>query len=133
MRCPDCNKFVSMEFSDPEVSSIEVSEDGEVTASVTITRTCADCGNDLKTAELEMAVDLGKECEEHVNEAGQDVHDLDVEQGDVNQIEKGGGRYAKSYFGAEVCFTITCKCDKTFEVEGTMSDEIAASMMEECC
>jgi hypothetical protein len=133
MRCPDCNKFVSMEFSEPDVSDIQVSEDGEVTASVTLTRTCVDCGSDLKTAELELTCDMGKECEDHVNAEGQDIHDLTVEQDDVNQIEEGGGRYAKSYFGAEVCFTITCKCDRKFEVDGAMSDKVAASEMEECC
>lgn len=132
MRCPDCNKFVSMDFSDPEVEQITVSEEGEVEATVTLTRTCADCGNDLKTASLEMTSDLSKECEGHVNAEGTDTHDLDIKEDDVNQIEEGGRRYAKSYFGAEICFTITCKCDPKFEVTGSMSDKVAASEMEEC-
>lgn len=134
MRCPDCAKFVSMEFGDPQVEQLEVSPDGEVNCTVTLTRTCADCGNDLKTATLEMEADLSKQCMEHVNaDDSSDVHDLDIKEGDVNQIEKSGGRYSKSYFGAEICFTITCKCDPKFEVEGTVSDEVAASDMEECC
>lgn len=132
MRCPDCSKFVSMDFSEPEVDDIQVTEEGEVTASVILTRTCADCGGDLKTAQLEMTVDLGKECEEHVNKEGEEVHDLEIEAGDVNQIEEGGGRYKKAFYGAEVCFTITCACDKEWNVEGSMSDKVAASEMEEC-
>lgn len=132
MRCPDCNKFVSMEFSDPTVEEINVSEDGEVEANVTLTRTCTDCGSDLKTATLEMTSDCTKECIDHVNTEGSDTHDLDVKEEDINQIEEGGGRYAKSYFGAEVCFKITCKCDPKFEFSGSMLDKVAASEMEEC-
>lgn len=132
MRCPDCAKFVSMEFGDPEVEQLEVSPDGEVACTVTLTRTCADCGNDLKTASLEMEADFTKQCKDHVDAPG-DAHDLNITEGNVNQIEEGGGRYAKSYFGAEVCFTITCKCDPKFEVEGSVSDKVAASEMEECC
>jgi hypothetical protein len=122
-----------MEFADPEISDIQVTEEGEVTAMVTITRTCADCGSDLKNAELEMTVDLSKECEGHVNKEGEETYDLTIEENDVNQIEESGGRYKKAYFGAEVCFTITCTCDKEFSVEGSMSDKVAASEMEECC
>lgn len=135
MRCPDCAKFVSMEFGEPEVEQIDVTPEGEVTCSVTLTRTCADCGNDLKTASIEMELDLTEQCKDHLNseDSDDDTHDLEIEEGEINQIEEGGGRYAKSYFGAEVCFTITCKCDPKFTVEGNVSDKVAASEMEECC
>jgi hypothetical protein len=123
MRCPDCNKFVALDFQEPELDSIEVDCD-VVRATVRLVRCCADCGGELKEANLDLEFDLpGEFAEEHRD------HELEVEDTGIEQIEEGGGRYAKSYFGAVVLFTVTCSCGATFE--GEMSDKIAASYMEE--
>jgi hypothetical protein len=124
MRCPNCNKFVSLDFSEPEVENISVSDDGSVTAEVRIVRTCADCGDELKTASLslEVQVDVG----DHSGEG----HELEVEEDALEQIEEGGGRYKKSYFGARVDFTVSCSCGK-LSVSGGMEAKVAASGMDE--
>jgi hypothetical protein len=55
MRCPDCNKFVSYDESNPEVEGDpEVTEDGDVTVSVRVVLPCAECGQELKDCTLEL-------------------------------------------------------------------------------
>lgn len=139
MRCPDCNKFVSLEFQDPEVDNLEISDDAVVTATVRLVRNCAECGTEMKeaTLELEETHDITVEpFKDHINEKGETKHELEIEETGVDQIEEGGGRYAKSYFGATISYTVRCKCDEDkkderWEYEGTFGDKVAASAMEE--
>lgn len=141
MRCPGCNKFASLSFEEPTVESLEVSEDGIVTCTVSLSRTSECCGEEMKTAELELEEDLGAVLEEHCDkgeerEDGEDEHELDVEEDNVDQIEEGGGRYQKSYFGARVSFSVTCSCqpkDSSPLHSGSFEDKVAASEMEEAC
>lgn len=121
MRCPDCQKFVSLEFADPEVDSLEVG-DGAVSCTVRIVRNCGECGQELKEATLELSHDI-----DHDTEKGK--HTLEVEETGVDQIEEGGGRYKKSYFGASVSFKVECSCG--WSEEGTMDDKVQASGMDE--
>jgi hypothetical protein len=54
MRCPDCNKFVSLETQEPEVSDLQVEHNPPadkqsehtftITGSVRIVRVCGECG-----------------------------------------------------------------------------------------
>lgn len=117
--CPGCNKMVSLDFQDPEVSDLEY-DDGKITASVRILRNCAECGEEMKEATLEVDLDV-----EFCSGEG---HVVSVED-KLSQLEEGGGRYAKSYFGAEGTFDLKCSCGKTAEVQ--WSDKVAASEMEE--
>ncbi len=128
MRCPDCNKFVSLDLQDPEV---EIELEGEsVKASVRIVRACAECGTALKEATLEMEDTFeGPDPEDAQGEDKE--HDLEVEETGVDSIEEGGGRYAKSYYGASVDYSVTCSCGCKFEHNGVMSGKIAASHMDE--
>jgi hypothetical protein len=108
-RCPETNKFEGLEFNDPEVDEIEVDEAGNVTASVRLERTCNGCGEIAKEATLDMESDACcDEAAKHLKTEGK--HQLSVESDSVDQIEEGGGRYKKSYFGATVSFTIACSC-----------------------
>ena len=162
MRCPDCNKFVSLEMGDPEVASLEISEEGNVLVEISIVRNCADCGTELKRADLSIEHDLSEETLAHLKESHpaayrkmtgekapvetdapaaesaaeteteEDEVDFDISEDGVEPIEEGGGRYKKSYFGAEVAFTVTCNCCKKEFFEGVVSDKVAASEMEEC-
>lgn len=145
MRCPGCNKFAALNFEEPEVQSLEISDDGTVSMSVDISRTSECCGEEMKTASLEAEIDLSAELEEHIDN-GEEVeegkederveHELEVEEIAVEQIEKGGGRYQKSFFGASVSFEVRCSCqpkDAKPLYEGTLEDEIAAGAMDEAC
>lgn len=138
MRCNDCSKFVSLEMGDPEMDQELTFDEGTVSCTVRIVRTCAECGTDLKGADLEMELELDdaafKDSASDADHTGEG-HDIEIDEGDIAPIEEGGGRYAKSYFGAEVSFALTCSCDKDkpkrWTYEGTISDKIAASAMEE--
>ena len=123
MRCPSCNKFVALEFQDPELIDIDVDADG-VRAEVRIVRCCAECGDELKEATLNLYYEWWKEFDEEHGD-----HDLTVEETGIEPLEEDGGRYAKSYFGANVQFTVTCSCGQCFSAE--MEEKIAASYMEE--
>src|SRR3989304_1885403 len=118
--CPQCNKFSALNFEEPEVQSCTVSEDGAVTISVRIERTSECCGELMKSADLEMEeeLDVASLFPKHFGKdgAGKDGHEVSIEEGDVEQVEEGGGRYAKSYFGAKVSFKVSCeKCQEGFE------------------
>jgi hypothetical protein len=124
MRCPDCSKFVGLDMADPEVGDLEVGEDGTVTCEVRIVRTCAECGQELKEANFSLEAQVP--VEGHEGEG----HELSVEESSVEPIEEGGGRYAKSYYGATVNATVTCSCGK-FKEDVELSDKCSASGMDE--
>jgi len=153
MRCPQCEKFTSLEMGDPELESINLDADlgdgklgsAAVTATVRIVRTCGECGDELKEATLELEGESGEiDVSDHASVKKQPDGteqpawnpgcELQVEEEDVSPIEEGGGRYKKSYFGATVSYKITCACqkDKAAPIhEGELSDKVAASAMEE--
>jgi hypothetical protein len=143
MRCPNCQKFVSLEMQEPEVSDLNVTYTGDVayaktfsiTGSVRIVRTCADCGQELKDATLDIEHDgaLGENVS-HTPEdlkrwVEKDLSDATVEADDVSSIEESGGRYAKSFFGARVAMNIRLGDETVASV--AWSDKIAASAMDE--
>jgi hypothetical protein len=140
MRCPDCSKFVSLEFQEPEPEEMDLDYDYDkggpdqehvtftVTVDVRLVRNCADCGQELKegTLTLEGSDVLGHEMKPDC--------ELTAEMDTTNQIEEGGGRYKKSYFGAEVEYVIRCSCQKEKDpplYTGSVSDKMAASEMDE--
>lgn len=130
MRCPDCNKFVGLEMGDPEIEEIEIDEDGRIDATVHIVRQCAECSTDLKEATLEMSGEIPVEIAD--KHKGDDC-ELEIE-GEAEAIEEGGGRYAKSYYGASVNYTVRCSCQDAKDdpiYEGSLDEKIAASEMDE--
>ena len=137
MRCPDCNKFVSMEMSEPELESeLEFDpEIGTILGTVRIERTCAECGTLLKEGQLEMEGELVGEdaamMEAHLklHKKGPDQEVFEVHDVGLDAIEEGSRK--KSFYGAVVHFTIECSCDKNFAVSGSMEDKMAASDMDE--
>lgn len=157
-RCPDCNKFVSLETNEPEEDSIEIDSEptatsseeseesegsgaegetvepsenkpeprtGHISATYRIVRVCADCGTELKEATIEMEEDV----EIPAGHEGDD-HELEIE-GEAESTEKGGGRYAKSFYGVHVHYTVSCSCGAAGLLEGDLEDEVAASHMDE--
>lgn len=130
MRCPDCNRFVSMETEVDDAVDV-VWDSGAVSAEVRVTRNCADCGTELKSADFLLEDDLSEHFPECLDKEKGDKegHDVEVETDGVDIIEVGGGRYAKSYYGAEVSFTAKCSCGH--EYSSTMNNKVAASEMEE--
>lgn len=144
MRCPDCNKFVSYDEPQCEVSTVEVCDDA-VRANVTVQLNCADCGGTLKDAEIEEQVDIDHTCGEEKNpdfEEGDDQYEVENE-GDaegtnrVQTTDRRGKpikshRYMKTFYGFSLEPEIKCKkCNETFYV--TLTGEEQASSFNECC
>lgn len=130
MRCPDCQKFVGMDAdSEPEESGdLNVDpENNSVDVSVRITNNCADCGTELKEAEiaLEFAVD-------GLSAHDGDGHELEVEcEYDRTERSEGKGRGRRTFYGVHATATVTCKCG--WEATAEASEDVQASGMEECC
>jgi hypothetical protein len=145
MRCPSCNKFAALEVQEPEVDTLEISdndpEEGEterqaiVNYNVRLLRNSECCGDEMKEAWLEGEINLtiaghtGEDCE------------LSVDEENCEATEEGGGRYAKCYHGFELEARVSCfcggdilitACDADFEGACiTITDKVAASEMEE--
>lgn len=140
MRCPSCNKFAGLEMQDPEVEGVDIDADGNITAEVRIVRNSACCGEGMKeyTFSMETSFDDNEPVSAHKGEG----HELSAEEDGVDMIEEGGGRYAKSYYGASLTVRVTCTCGKLGELDKDgkgqgitveLSDKVAASEMEEMC
>jgi hypothetical protein len=120
MRCPDCNKFVSFDQLDPEIeSSIEGTE---IVGTVRLVLACAECGGELKEANLDFQVDLEHTCEDENN----DDSDLEIisEGGEVKDRYEGKGRRAKHFYGADLTFEVKCRdCEETFDVTTSVEEQ----------
>ncbi len=153
-RCPDCNKFVSLDSSqDPEVT-IDVDETGEVTCAFQIANACEQCGTEMFTADFDTSVSADgitrsedektlekflAECKA-AKETGalaideDDEIDLEVDESDLERTDRfeGKGRGARHYYGAKVGFTVKVTFrGVTHEFEGSVEDEIQASSMDQ--
>lgn len=126
MRCPDCNKFVSMDAeSDPEFDEPTPEQVLEgCSVDVRITNNCAECGTELKEANLSIELPAGEEHDEHID-------DLELEFS-VERTDEGGGRYKKSYYGVSITAIVTCKAKTcAFKHEVTAEDKCQAAAMDE--
>ena len=131
VRCPDCCKFASLEFQEPSVDvEITSNEDSiTVTAEAYLERTCEDCGTTLKEANLNFSKDLlAEDFGDHWEAVKDRLDELKLEDFSVDALEEGGGRYAKSFFGATVQYKISL--DDIIVFEGELEDKISASEMD---
>jgi hypothetical protein len=140
-------------MQDPEDVSLDVTStlDGEtlslsVSMTARIVRNCAECGQELKEANLEANEEVEVDAEDlkcvetkTIKKGDEEVEIIDwqdghgdpqIEENGVDQIEEGGSRYAKSYFGAHVTYVVKCTCGEQIW-EGKIEDKVAASSMED--
>jgi hypothetical protein len=155
-RCPDCNKFVSLDSEqDPEVS-IDVDGEGHVTGSFSIMNACQDCGTEMFTSEFDVNVSASditrgedektlesflSECKAKAEEIeknpdhGEDLEvELEVEESDMERTSRseGKGRGTRTFYGARVGFTVKATFrGVTSEFEGSVEDDIQASSMDQ--
>ena len=146
MRCQSCNKFVSYDEPQCEVQSVDV--DGDVVrATVQVNLNCADCGETLKSAEIEAEADLGHLCSEETavlaeyDPDGDQFELLDdgtpegtsrVETKDRHGKPIKSARYMKTFYGFEMDVEVKClKCGEDFSVH--VEGEEQASAFEEVC
>ena len=127
MRCGDCQKFVGLEFPDPELESVDVTPSGCVTAAVRLIRACTNCGQELKEAELE----LESQAElDDVHDKADPAHLLEA-TAEIEGTERTEGRARKrSFYGAKVTVTVKCGgCD--YKEEVVLEGDVQASDFEE--
>ncbi len=131
MRCPDCNKFVSMETENDGIEGEDISADDQgfnLTFSVTVNRNCADCGTTLKSAQFDF-----EENEEIDWKAKgvkeEDIGNVEVEIEDPDINESGGGRYAKNIISCDCAYKV--KIGEKVIYEGNAQQSMAASEFEE--
>ncbi|KKN04260.1 hypothetical protein LCGC14_1099180 [marine sediment metagenome] len=131
MRCPDCNRFVSVEQGDPTEGLVLQVSDEAVTGEVRLTLLCAECNTEMAEAnvEVDMAFDL-----EHVDECGPDeltgvqpVVALSDENATASDRYEGKGRGTRHFYGAEIEATITCQtCDAKTVVESHVEEQASS-------
>jgi len=139
IRCPDCNKFASLDTQEPEVEGLEIEDnaDGHATvmATVRMVRACADCGTELKETSFDVEAEVTGIPEAHAGlnrpEDGDDGHELEVEDVSIEATATGGGRYAKNMIGFALEFKVTCPKCEGFEVTGQVEDSLQASAWDE--
>lgn len=133
MRCPDCNKFVSMENGDLEIDVLEIDVDGTVHCEASLPRNCADCGTELKrgTFDVDEDVELDSvECPGAPAEAEDKNHDLSIDELGNDVSESGGSRYAKNMIGFDLEYEVTCsRCE--LKIRGEIGDAMNAGSFDE--
>ena len=131
MRCSDCNKFVS--FNEPEVEVTDETIAGNVVSGrVRIVLQCAECGQELKDAELDFEMEIDHEC----SKCGKDeepTFTMDTVNASPNERfqdkDRHGkpiklARYRKHYYGADLDCKVTCeKCDEEIEVTSSVEEQ----------
>lgn len=130
-RCGDCNKFVSLEPDEPEVTTEDLTINGtaDYQIDVTITNNCAECGTALRTAELSASGSFDVDLEdEDYEDADTDEWTIDVDVSNDERVE-GKGR-AKTFYGFSG--TVTLKDGDGTAIETVdICDHIQASHMDE--
>lgn len=130
-RCPNCNKFVSLEQAEPEVTA-QVNGD-VVDLDVRMVLTCAECGEELLEAEVsdEFTID-NHDCED----AEYEEVDTTAEATDRYQDKDRHGkliksmRYRRHYYGANGTVVVECsKCKQYVDVPFDVEEQ-ASSFME---
>ena len=156
MQCPSCNKLCGFEITDPELDSLDA-ENGTVTGSVRLVLTTACCGDEAKENTFDIELDLTDNLLDALKVAGVAEPDLELDGVEFEVVSKDATaderyetkdrkgktitnpRYMKKFYTVEV--TVTVKATYPVpdgdpikvEVEGTWTDEVQASEMEELC
>ncbi len=152
-RCTDCNKFVSLELGESPELNLDVDAEGIVTGDVTISRTCAECGTELKSGTFEINLTIAEilaHVQKHTDEqaakdkAAKDAADAGIELPDddseepeltIEDEEAEATERAKnkreSFYGFRATFTVKCSCPEGFEHSAEADDEMLGSEMEE--
>ena len=132
MRCPDCNKFVSIEELDGELWDASVN--GQlVEVEVRIANACAECGGELTDAEFNMSLEIAvpddqpQRCTDKQDHEWE-LDDSAIDLARVSRVE-GTGRGSRTFYGIEASATLRCtRCSVTGSVSG--EEYVQASCME---
>lgn len=144
MRCPSCGRFVSYgESYEPEitadVSIREVSDGivyGEIAGEVRVVLDCADCGEELKEANIDLSGETEFEHECPLFDESENEISLDGETAGftsrMQEKDRHGKpitnyRYKRTYYGADLTFDLSCSvCGESFTVEASVEEQASA-------
>jgi hypothetical protein len=135
MKCPSCSKFAALEMQDPEVNDVTLNADDldsvTVTYDVRILRNSECCGDEMKEYTFAEDADVPAEIVEKMKaiRATEPDADFEAEDAGTEQVDEGGHRYKKSYFG----FSMTVEIKHGSTTLGTfeITDKVQASGMDE--
>ncbi len=119
-------------MQEPEVDDVSFDLDGRmVTADVRIVRNSECCGDEMKEHSFNTEQELPDELDKKIDAILKDdpEAEFEAEESGVDQLEEGGGRYKKSYYG----YTLTVAIKHVDKELGTVEliDKVAASEMDE--
>lgn len=101
-RCNDCNKFVSYNTDvDPEVTNEQMtvhSDSVDYDVDIRIVNECAECGTEMKDAELNFSGSFDIDPKDHDDS---DEWTMDVENVNRTERTEGKNRGTKTFYGAE--------------------------------
>jgi len=119
-------------MQDPEVNDITLdAESNQVTADVRIVRNSACCGDEMKEYSFNTEADIPEDLVAKMDAVRKDdpEAEFEVTESACDQLEEGGSRYAKSYYGYTLTVAIMHGKDEVGTME--MTDKIEASGMDE--
>ncbi len=132
-RCPDCNKFVSLNCEEePEIEEIELTENDDsisFTTSARIVNTCEDCGTEMKEANLDFEGEFDFDFKSYKELTNYSFDKFAVDVDNSDRTDNGGGRYAKRMFGLTI--DVALSYDGEPVDEQSITQEIAASYMDD--
>lgn len=141
MRCPDCSKFVSFDEPEPELNSVEL-DGSTLRASVRVVLKCADCGNELKDAEIEAEKEIEHDCKNEAEKArrekaGEELFEVtdDGEPAGNDRFQDKDrhgrpikrARYMRHYYGFDLETTVKCLCCGEEDIAVATEGEESAS------
>ena len=135
-QCPSCYKLCGLEMQDPEVNEVSLDDESQtVTYDVRIVRNSACCGDEMKEATFQGDVEIPSDLLAKMDAIKKKHPDVEFEAQDagVTELEEGGSRYKKSYFGFSLTVAIVANVDGKEEGIGTVevTDKVQASGMDE--
>ena len=123
-RCPDCERFVSLEISEEDEFNTdpEIDDEGNISAEFRLLLNCVECWGEMKDAAVEFYVEAPEEIQEHINkyvpsadsEDDEPDHEFEVECTSSSVSERYSGdsktprRFRKKFYVVELEFSITC-------------------------
>lgn len=127
-RCPDCNKFVSLNRDEElDLQDEDLGVDSVYTATVRVVDTCAECGAEMLEGLIEIEEDLSDIVEPDKHKDHELVLETKVDHDTEVFVVKGRKVY---YHVAELDVRITCQTCKKVVFGGDLSGSLPYSDMD---
>lgn len=93
MRCPDCNRFVSLDTQEPEEQTeptVTNNDNGSATiaAEYTVDRNCGECSQQLKQGNIDFEITVDLDPEKEAGDASHAEHSLSIDDVEVQMAEE---------------------------------------------